>query len=71
MNGDYPSQQLRDQIEFLFNEHRTGLINIHELMHLIDMAYKDYLDFHPAERDFCHDAKQQYKSQKYPTGESA
>ena len=38
-----------EQITFLLSEARAGSMGIHELMKLIDVAYRDYLDFHPEE----------------------
>lgn len=41
---------LRVQINFLMREYRNKRITMHQLMSLIDMAYRDYLDFHPEDR---------------------
>jgi hypothetical protein len=38
-----------NQIDFLLKEARQGNISLKELMQLIDIVYKDYLDFHPEE----------------------
>lgn len=38
-----------EQISFLLSEARAGSITVPELMKLIDVAYKDYLEFHPEE----------------------
>lgn len=43
------SLALYEQIDFLLTEARTGSISMHELMKLLDVAYRDYLDFHPEE----------------------
>ena len=49
---------LQDQIEFLLDQYRGGSIeSIHDLMKLIDMAYSDYMDFHPAEKEKYYDSR--------------
>ena len=54
---------LNEQIEFLLQECRNGLIDIHQLMKLIDMAYSDFLDFHPQEKENFND-RQSEQSKK-------
>jgi len=54
-----PSLELQEQIEFLLQEYRNGAItDIHQLMRLIEMAYSDYLDFHPPEKENYYDGKE-------------
>lgn len=43
-------KSLRNQINFLLSQLRDSSINIHQFMKLLDMTYKDYLDFYPEER---------------------
>jgi hypothetical protein len=52
-----------EQIEYLMEECRKGSISVHELMKLIDMAYKDYLEFHPDELDNYYKSKTDKKLQ--------
>ena len=41
---------LKDQIDFLLGQWRAGVIkDVHQFMTLLDMIYKDYLEFHPEE----------------------
>lgn len=51
-------QELRDQVDFLMSQLRAGSIDIHEFMQLLDMAYGDFLDFHPEERPGLNERKQ-------------
>ena len=44
-------RSLRAQVNFLMQEYRYNRISFPELMKLIDMVYKDYLEFHPEEID--------------------
>jgi len=49
---------LQDQIEFLLDQYRSGSVeNIHDLMKLIEMAYSDYIDFHPLEKEKYYDSR--------------
>jgi len=40
---------LEDQIDFLMSQLRSGFINVHEFMKLLEMTYGDYLELHPRE----------------------
>lgn len=40
---------LINQIDFLLKEARDGNLSLKQLMQLIDIVYKDYLEFHPEE----------------------
>ena len=43
-------EAFNNQIEFLLEEYRHGNVkDIPDLMRLIQMAYGDYIDFHPHE----------------------
>lgn len=46
-----PHQKVfHDELNFLLEQLKTGQVkSIHELMKLLDMAYSDYLEFHPEE----------------------
>lgn len=51
---DKPAEQaLKNQIRFLLGQLRQGAVDIHQFMRLLDMTYKDYLDFYPEERPEC------------------
>jgi hypothetical protein len=39
------------QLEFILKEYRRGEISITEFMKFTEMIYRDFLDFHPEERD--------------------
>lgn len=50
MPKDKPSEKaLNQQIAFLWSQLKQKAITIHDFMKLLDMAYGDYLDFHPEE----------------------
>jgi len=40
---------LNEQITVLFEQLRDEQIDAHQFMRLLDMVYRDYLDFHPEE----------------------
>jgi len=43
-------QVLHEQLDFLMKQHRLGAIKtVSDLVRLINMAYGDYLEFHPEE----------------------
>ena len=42
-------QAFHEQLEYLVSECKNGHISICELKKLVDMAYGDYLEFHPEE----------------------
>ncbi len=46
---------LKEQVKFLMGQLRIGAVNIHQFMKLLEMAYGDYLDFHPEERPSYYD----------------
>lgn len=44
-------EELDKQLSLLLDEYRSGNIkDVHELMKLIDMIYRDWIEFHPEER---------------------
>lgn len=48
-------KELDDELQLLLDEWKSGKINnIHELMRLIDIVYRDWLDFHPDEKEKIH-----------------
>lgn len=53
-----PESEMKEQLEFLLRQYNGGSVSIHQLMTLIGMAYKDYLDFHPEERPVYYDPDQ-------------
>ena len=45
-------QQLHDEIEFLLQQRRDGhILSTKDLLKLIDMAFKDYMDFNPDDEE--------------------
>ena len=42
-------KSIRTQINLLMREYRQGKIDIHQLIRLIDMVYRDYMEFFPEE----------------------
>ena len=54
-------EALFEQIKFLMNECRKDVIPLSDLLKLIEMAYKDFLDFHPEE----HPANDEFISQYF------
>ncbi len=50
-------RELKEQIDLLFEQLREGEIDVHQFMHLLDMAYGDYVDFHPEEHPYYYDKR--------------
>jgi hypothetical protein len=42
---------LEEQLDLLIAEYKQKAIDIHEFVRLVDIMYKDFLDFHPVERE--------------------
>jgi hypothetical protein len=50
-------EELKDQIDLLLEQLRQGDINVHQFMKLLDMCYKDYIEFHPEEHPYYNDRR--------------
>lgn len=48
---------LKNQLDFLIAEYNQKFIDIHEFVRLVDIMYKDFLDFHPKEREIINARK--------------
>lgn len=42
---------LKEQLDLLISEYRQKAIDLHEFVRLVEIMYKDFLDFHPIERE--------------------
>lgn len=45
--NEQTERSLRAQVNFIMREYRYKRVTFNEMMKLIDMLYKDYLEFHP------------------------
>ena len=57
----YCEKEISRQINFLLREYKLGAITIHDLIRLIDMAYRDYLEFYPEARPDKNEYKQYFE----------
>ena len=55
---------IRRQINYVLREYKYGSIDIHKLIQLIDMIYRDYLDFHPEARPDNNEYREYFEQPK-------